>query len=160
MQLAYSVPSIRRHILEATEEQIHIANHSLGDQRRQLVLGPLSRLDERLSPSSYLLIIDALDECDNADHIRTILQLLAEARSLTTVRLRIFLTSRPEIPIRHEIRAIPQAEHQVFILHNIPPTIVDYDISLFLEYNLGILRQEWTLGAGWPGEQVLRQLVT
>jgi hypothetical protein len=120
----------------------------------------LSRLDERLSPSSYLLIIDALDECDNGDHIRTILQLLAKARSLTTVRLRIFLTSRPEIPIRHEIRAIPQAEHQDFILHNIQPTIVDYDISLFLEYNLGILRQEWTLGAGWPGEQVLRQLVT
>jgi hypothetical protein len=106
-----------------------------------------------------LLIVDALDECDNEDHIRTILQLLAEARSLTTVRLRVFLTSRPEIPIRHGICAIPQAEHQDFILHNITPKIVNHDISLFLECNLGIIGQEWTLGADWPGEEVLRQLV-
>jgi len=54
---------------------------------------------------------------------------------------------------------IPQAEHQDFVLQNIPPAIINHDISLFLEYNLGIIGQEWTLGAGWPGEQALRQLV-
>jgi hypothetical protein len=54
---------------------------------------------------------------------------------------------------------IPQAEHQDFVLHNVPPTIVNHDISLFLEYNLGIIRQERTLGADWPGEVVLTQLV-
>jgi hypothetical protein len=54
---------------------------------------------------------------------------------------------------------IPQAEHQDFVLQNIPPVIVNHDISLFLEYNLGIIGQEWTLGAGWPSEQAIRQLV-
>jgi hypothetical protein len=54
---------------------------------------------------------------------------------------------------------IPQGEHQDFVLHNVPSTIVNHDISLFLEYNLGIIRQEWTLGADWPGKVVLRQLV-
>lgn len=54
---------------------------------------------------------------------------------------------------------IPQAEHQDFVLQDIPPAIINHDISLFLEYNLGIIGQEWTLGAGWPGEQALRQLV-
>jgi hypothetical protein len=78
---------------------------------------------------------------------------------LKTVRLRVFLTSRPEIPIRHGIYRIPQAEHQDFVLQNIPPAIINHDISLFLEYNLGIIRQEWTLGAGWPGKQAIRQLV-
>jgi hypothetical protein len=159
VQLAYNAPSLRRYISEAAEEQIDIANHSLRDQWRQLVIRPLLRLDKRLSPSSYLLIVDALDECDNEDHIRTILQLLAEARSLTTVRLRVFLTSRPEVPIRHGICAIPQAEHQDVVLHNIQPTIVNHDISLFLEYHLGMIGQEWTLGPKWPGEEVLRQLV-
>ncbi|KAK5634087.1 hypothetical protein RRF57_009801 [Xylaria bambusicola] len=159
VQLAYNAPSLRRYISEAAEEQIDIVNHSLRDQWHQLVLRPLSKLDKRLSPSSYLLIIDAIDECANEDHIRTILQLLAEARSLTTVRLRVFLTSRPEIPIRHGIRAIPQAEHQDFVLHNIQQTIVNHDISLFLEYNLGTIGQDYSLGANWPGEVVLRQLV-
>jgi hypothetical protein len=69
------------------------------------------------------------------------------------------LTSRPEVLIRHGIRTIPQAEHQDFVLHNIQPIIINHDISLFLEYHLGIIRQEWTLGAKWPGEEVLRQLV-
>ena len=159
VQLAYNVPLLRRYISEAAKEQIDITNHSLRDQWRQLVIRPLSRSDKHLSPSSYLLIIDALDECNNEDHIRTILQLLAEARSLITVRLRVFLTSRPEVPIRHGIRAIPQAEHQDFVLHSIQPIIINHDISLFLEYHLGIIEQEWTLGHKWPGEEVLRQLV-
>jgi hypothetical protein len=78
---------------------------------------------------------------------------------LTTVRLQVFLTSRPEVPIRHGIHRIPQAEHQDFILQNIPLAIVNHDIFLFLEYNLGTVGQEWSLGANWPGEVVLRQLV-
>jgi hypothetical protein len=106
-----------------------------------------------------VLIVDALDECDNEDHIRMILQLLAEARTLKAIRLRVFLTSRPEIPIRHSMYHIPQAEHQDFVLHNISSSIIDHDISVFLESNLRIIGQEWTLGAGWPGEQVLKQLV-
>ncbi|KAG4427607.1 hypothetical protein IFR05_016910, partial [Cadophora sp. M221] len=39
------------------------------------------------------------------------------------------------------------------------PLIVNHDIFLFLEYNPGIIGQEWNLGANWPGEEVLRQLV-
>jgi hypothetical protein len=54
---------------------------------------------------------------------------------------------------------MPDAEHQDFVLHNVPPTIINHDISVFLEYNLGTIRQEWSLGANWPGEVVLRQLV-
>ncbi|KAH7363979.1 hypothetical protein BKA65DRAFT_522586 [Rhexocercosporidium sp. MPI-PUGE-AT-0058] len=153
VQLAHNAPSFGRFISEAAEEQIDIANQSLRDQWQQLVLNLLSRLDTRFSPSSYLLIVDALDECDNEDHIRTILQLLAEARSLTIVRLRVFVTSRPEIPIRHGICAILQAKHQDFVLHSIPLTIINHDISFFLEYNLRTIGQEWTLGAHWPGEE-------
>ena len=159
VQLAYNAPSLRRYISEAAEEQIDIANHSLRDQWRQLVIRPLLRSDKRLSPSSYLLIVDALDECDNENRIHTILQLLAEARSLTTVRLRVFLTSRPEVPIRQGIRAIPQAEHQDFILHDIPPAIVSHDITLFLQVNFEQIRNELHLKAEWPGGEVIEKLV-
>ncbi|KAK0113061.1 hypothetical protein ONS95_014767 [Cadophora gregata] len=159
VQLADAVPSLRAHICDAVMRRSHIANLSLLDQWRELVLHPLSKLDKRLSPSSYLLIVDALDECDNEGHVRTILQLLAEARSLTTVRLRVFLTSRPEVPIRHGIRAIPQTEHQDFVLHDIEPAIINHDISLFLEHYLGTIGQEWALGSEWPGDKILRQLV-
>jgi hypothetical protein len=106
-----------------------------------------------------VIIVDALDECDSEDDIRMILQLLTEARTLKTVRLRVFLTSRPEIPIRHGFCHISEAGHEDFVLHNISPVIVNHDISIFLEYNLEAIRQERPLEAGWPGEQVIRRLV-
>src|SRR5271170_5954207 len=159
VQLVNNVPSLQQHIYDAVTKRKDVASQSLRDQWRQLILHPLSKLDCNTCQCSYVLIVDALDECDDDNNIRIILQLLAEARSLKTVRLRVFLTSRPEIPIRHGMYRIPQPEHQDFVLQNIPPAIINHDISLFLEYNLGIIGQEWTLGAGWPGEQALRQLV-
>jgi len=158
VQLAFNIPSLRQYISEAVKKRSDIASLSLSEQWHQLVLNPLLNLQNE-SYRSYILIIDALDECEDDRDIRTILQLLAKTRSLTTVRFRVFLTSRPEVPIRHGIRAIPKAEHQDFVLHNIQPMIVNHDISLFLEYHLRMIRQELNLGPKWPDEKVLRQLV-
>jgi hypothetical protein len=158
VQLANNAPPLQRYICEAIRERSDITSKSLRDQWRQLVLGPLSKLSHDSRPSSYVLVVDALDECDDDDNIRIILQLLAEARSLKTVRLRIFMTSRREVPIRHGFYKIREAKHD-FVLHNIPPAIVDQDISIFLEYNLAIIEQECYLAAGWPGKQDIRRLV-
>lgn len=158
VQLAFNVPSLRRYICEAATKRSDIASLSLSEQWRQLVLGPLSNIQIK-SCQSYILIIDALDECENDKDVGIVLQLLAEVRSLTMIQLRVFLTSRPEIPIRYNMYHTIPSKHQDLILHDISPKIVDHDISLFLEHNLQIIRQELTLGADWPGEVVLRQLV-
>jgi hypothetical protein len=152
VQLACNVPQIQRFISDAVIEQNDIANQSLRDQWRQLVLRPLSRLDSSSSPFSYVFVVDALDECDSKDDIQMILELLIEARSLKRVRLRVFLTSRPEIPVRHGMYRIPLTEHQDFVLQSIPPAIINHDISVFLEYHLRIIGQKWTLISDWPGE--------
>jgi hypothetical protein len=34
---------------------------------------------------------------------------------------------------------MPKAEYYNFILHNISPTIVDHNITIFLEYNLRLI---------------------
>jgi hypothetical protein len=158
-QLASSVPTAYQFICDAITEHRDIASRSLRDQWQLLVLDPLSKLDGNGCRASYVVVVDALDECDDDNNIRTILQLLAKARSLERVRLRVFITSRPEIPIRYGFFQIPDTEHQDFVLHNISQSIVGHDISIFLEYNLRLIGREWTLGAGWPSEQALRQLV-
>lgn len=159
VQLAKKSLSLLRYISEAITQHSNIATQSLRDQWRQLVLGPLSKLHGNSCQSSYILVVDALDECDDDNNIRTVLQLLAEARSLRTVQLRIFITSRPEIPIRHGFYQMPEAGHQDFVLHNISPPIVDHDITIFLEYNLGLIREEFSLETSWPGEDVIKRLV-
>lgn len=158
-QLAEKSPSLKSYILGAVSENKDINNKSLRDQWHQLILQPLSRLDGKSSRSSYILVVDALDECDGESDIQAILQLLAESRSLKTVQLRIFLTSRPEIPIRHGFFQISDAEHQHFVLHNISPSIIDNDIRVFLEYNFKFIAQKRSLDAGWPGQQVIKRLI-
>jgi hypothetical protein len=159
IQLANSVPTLRRYICDAVAERSDITNQSLRDQWHQLVLRPLSNLDSNGCYSSYVLVVDVLDECNNDNSIRIILQLLAEARSVQRVQLRVFLTSRPEIPIRYGFNQILDTERHDFVLHSISPSIVDHDISIFLEYNLGLIGQEDEQGPGWPGFEVIRRLV-
>lgn len=159
VQLADNIPSLKKHICDSIEERRDIANQSLRDQWQQLVLRPLSKLSGSGGQFSYVLVVDALDECDNANNIQIIVNLLAEARSLKTIRLRIFLTSRPEVPIRYGIGQIADEGHQDFVLHNILPSIVNHDLSVFFKYNLKIIGEKYYLDAWWPGHQIMIRLI-
>jgi NACHT domain len=159
VQLAISIPALRQYVSDTVIEYSDIASRSLLDQWRELVLRPLSKLDGNDCQSLYVVVVDALDECDSGNDIQIILNLLAEVRSLEKVRLRVFLTSRPEVPVRNGFIQIPGTEHQDFVLHNISPSIVDYDICIFLKHNLNLIAQERSLAAGWPGEQIIKRLI-
>jgi hypothetical protein len=69
------------------------------------------------------------------------------------------MTSKPEIPIRHGFLDIPEAEHEDCILHNISPSTVDHDISIFLKHKLRMIGKERSLGADWPGEDIIGCLI-
>lgn len=159
VQLASHIPPVQRHICNVLTEHSTITSQSLADQWRLLVLGPLLKLDGTDTFQSYIVVIDALDECEGESYVRIILRLLAETQSLKTVRLRVLITSRPEIPLRYGFCQIPETEHYDFILHDIETAIVEHDISIFLEYEMRSTRLEWNLEADWPGEQALQRLV-
>jgi hypothetical protein len=156
-QLAKSLPDIKPYISRAIEKYPDICKRGLGDQWKYLVFKPLSKLNELLpQPRAVILVIDALDECEGDDDTRLILRLLAEAKE--AVRLRVFVTSRPETPIRLGFNIIPEAAHQDFVLHNISDTIVRHDISIFLYHELDIIRRENRLYEGWPGQEKIELL--
>ncbi|KAG9234486.1 hypothetical protein BJ875DRAFT_542871 [Amylocarpus encephaloides] len=79
-----------------------------------LVLNPLSKLGRGSSRCSYVLVVDALDECDEEDHIRIILPLLAEPQKLQTVQLQVFLTS-PGWPSEQVIKSLVDKSSGLFI---------------------------------------------
>jgi hypothetical protein len=157
-QLAHRSPSYKRYISRAVAEHGNIATQILRDQWNHLVLQPLSKV-ESSAQSPLIFVFDALDECENKSDIRAILQLLAEAQVLRKVRLRVFITSRPETPIRHGFRHIQKDERENFILHEISLSIVDRDISIFLRDSLGTTGKERALGDGWPSERSIERLV-
>jgi hypothetical protein len=122
----------------------------LRDQWRELIIGPLSQLEAGSLPSPLIIVVDALDECDRESDIKHVLQLLADTRGLDPVRLRVLVTSRPEIPIRDSFSRFPDDKHHDLVLHNIIEFVVDRDISVFLKHHLSMIR---------PAERVIEQLV-
>lgn len=159
VQLVRMSPDLKPYICEALREDRHVGHLGLLDQWEVLVLKPLSKLERRLFPLPLVLVIDALDECEGEDDVRLILHLLASTHSLHSVRLRIFVTSRPETLITHKIHALPETTHEDFILHNISRSIIEHDISTFFIGKLETIRREFAIAVGWPGEGNIEILV-
>ena len=158
-QLANSIPALKSKVCDAINRRNDIASQSLDDQWHELVIGPLSSIKDKEGLSTHVLVVDALDECDNQNSIQIILQRLAEVQSLHGPRLRVLLTSRPEAPIQYGFTQVRRAEYHDFVLHNIEPAIIEQDISVFLRYQLGLIGQKCHFEAGWPEERAIAVLV-
>lgn len=113
------------------------------DQWTKLVYQPLMKLEgNQQSPLTLVFVINALDECRSQQDIRTLLQLLTEARNLKNVQLRVLVTSRPEISIRLGFRDISGSMHEDFLLHDISAAMFRHDIAVFLRHELGKIKEE------------------
>jgi hypothetical protein len=158
-QIASSIPGLKCKICDAIAKNSNIASLALDDQWQELVLVPLSTLEDQDCQQSYVIVIDALDECDSQNDVQKILQRLAEVQSLQNIRVRVILTSRPEVPIQYGFTQVRRDKHQDFVLHNIEPTIIEHDISVFLSHRLKHIQQNHRLRAGWLEDGAVARLV-
>ena len=159
VQLAQSSKALKDLIYEAILSKPGIASKTLRDQWQKLILEPLSNLEAGLGAKPVVVVIDALDECDGENDIQHVVQLLADAQVLRTVRFRVFITSRPEIPIRHGFSEISDAHHHDFVLQDISKSVVEHDIYVFLETKFKTIRQKWGINPNWPSEHDIKCLV-
>lgn len=82
------------------------------------------------------------------------------------IHLRVFITSRPELPIRLGFKDI-RGKYQDVILHQIPEPVIGHDISAFLSYELARIRDDYNsqvfddqhLPPSWPGEHIIQTLM-
>ncbi|KAI5856232.1 WD40-repeat-containing domain protein [Tricharina praecox] len=153
-QLARSglAPAVREAICAYPD----IPRKNMSEQWKHLILEPLSQPSQM---QSLILVIDALDECDDEADVEQILGLLSQAKSLTPVRLRIFVTSRPETPVRYGFQDIQEATRQEFVLHNVANAIIDQDIYVFLLHELSRIQKRRRLSNEWPDREKLHRLV-
>ncbi|MCJ1421928.1 hypothetical protein MMC32_008295, partial [Xylographa parallela] len=155
-QLADALPLLKRYICEAITKHHNIAMQGLRNQWKELVVQPLSKLNGQWPTLS--LVIDALDECENQEDVKLILQLFVETKGLAGVNFGIFVTSRPETPIRLGFREMPDIVHQDLVLQDIPRSVVEHDITVFLQYQLYQIGSKRDI-QGWPDETSIKLLV-
>jgi type II secretory pathway predicted ATPase ExeA len=163
-QLVAKIPALLSFVSEAIEADPSLTGKSVKQQFEKLLLRPLSKVRGQMP--RLVIIIDALDECERDEDISNIRLLLAQVRQITTVSLRIIVTSRPELPIRLGFVNIPQGVYQDLVLHEIPRPTIEHDISVFLKHEFGKIRNNSEhlhpnriIPSDWPDETNLKTLV-
>ena len=146
-QLAYKYPDFRSHFVSLLQTNPDVVYESLYNQMQKLIAEPL-----RAAGISTVILIDALDECKDDEPSSAILSVLARF-VMQIPDVKFFITGRPEPRIRTGFRLPLLVDStDVFVLHDVHPTLVNNDIRLFLKHELSELAQRRQLGR-WPTDE-------
>ena len=142
-QLGKASPVLAKAMSAAIAKDGDLAKLEKGrsSQWEKLVLEPLSFLRTGTGPQRVVVVVDALDECNEVRDIISVLQLLGKA-DRPDIGLRVLLTSRPERPIEEEFgdgKGLFSKSYR-FDLGEIPRPTVDRDISTLIRHDLDRLK--------------------
>jgi hypothetical protein len=156
-QLAVAQPQLTSAISAALEINPDLARRSPQLQCRYLITQALGSATTAVS--SVLVVLDALDECDN-DGGELLPLLAAELLSLP-FQVKLLVTSRPTENIHAKLQSsvVKQPQVKCCVLHELSRSTVDDDIRLYLRHRLSALasgRSEQTL---WPSDVIIDELV-
>ena len=130
IQLARNYTEFRSRFVQLVRSNPDVAYESLFNQVDRLIAEPL-----RGTAISTVIIIDALDECNDDGTTSVILSVLGRLAP-EVPNVKFFLTGRPEPRIQTGFR-LPLLKNvtDVFILHDVEPSLITNDIRLFLNHN-------------------------
>lgn len=164
-QLVRRLPCLASHIREVLVIDPFIHEKPLNDQFQKLILDPLSKNPRCWGPN-LLIVIDALDECGSEDDMRTLISVFSKARHSISPRVKFFLTSRPELPIRLGFEQI-DGKYDNLRLAAVPATTIALDIEVFMRHKLQTIKTDYNMSvsehrkiaADWPGKDVLQKII-
>ena len=146
-ELAHKYPKFRSVLIPLLQSNPGIVHESLYCQMEKLMVEPL-----RLADVSTIIVIDALDECKDDEPSSAILSVLG--RFVDQIpNVKFFITGRPESRIKSGFRLPLLVEStNVFVLHDVCPSLVNDDIRLFLRHELSELARRRQV-KGWPSDE-------
>ena len=151
VQLAYGYQEIRSILVPFLRTNPGIVHESLYNQMETLIVQPLSS-----SSTTTVIVIDALDECVDQDPQSAILSVMGRlVEGIPNVKF--LITGRPEPRIQTGFRlGLLRPLTDIFILHEVEPSVINTDIRLFLEHGLHELTKRQGIEQdGWPTDEHL-----
>ena len=146
-QLAHKYREFRAVLVPLLQSDPDVVYESLYSQMEKLIVEPLRSTDV-----STVIVIDALDECTDEEPQSAILSVMG--RLVEEVpKVKFFITGRPEPRIRSGFRLeLLRPLTDVFVLHDVHPSLINNDIRLFLGHELSELARRRHLD-GWPTDE-------
>ena len=148
-QLAQKYPDFRSLFVPLLRSDPDVVHESLYSQMQKLIAKPL-----RETGIPMVIVIDALDECKDNEPSSAILSVLGRFVQVIP-EARFFIAGRPESRIETGFRLPLLADStDVFVLHDVRPSLIENDIRIFLKHELSELAQRRQL-EGWPTEEYI-----
>ena len=148
-QLAHKYPDFRDHLVSLLQSNPDVVDESLCNQMERLIVEPLQSADVLM-----VIVIDALDECKDEEPSSAVLSVLGRFVEQIPM-VKFFITGRPEPRIKTGFRLPLLVDStDVFVLHDVHPSLINDDIRLFLKHELCELARRRRLG-GWPSDDDL-----
>ncbi|KIO28557.1 hypothetical protein M407DRAFT_22295 [Tulasnella calospora MUT 4182] len=146
------VPEVKNAILDCVRENEDIAKERLEQQFKTIFVGSLGKIHGHAHP--IVIIVDALDECEDVNYVERFVRLLDQHASLFPVNVKFLLTCRPEIPliVALELTTWP-AEDLESASH------VSEDITRFLRHAFTQIRERWKRPKTWPSSDDFEKMV-
>ncbi|KDQ18542.1 hypothetical protein BOTBODRAFT_74046, partial [Botryobasidium botryosum FD-172 SS1] len=158
-QLALFDHRIADKVSKLLDESPFMARSHVRNQFAQLIVKSLCSVEALDDDGPLVIILDALDECGDAESRRSLLSaLVAESRHLPSC-VRILITSRPSDDIAGAFDKQPHVKCRSLEI----TAENSKDVKAFLRHSLAQIaqsRRHLTLDPGWPGCPVLRVLTT
>ncbi|CAE6470206.1 unnamed protein product, partial [Rhizoctonia solani] len=128
-QLARYSPAFRSALCAALKDDPDAGTLNVVQQFQMLVYHPMLHVKGAI-PESVVIVIDALDECDDAYSVRLLLDVLL--RFADQLPVKFFVASRPEHVIRDRMMSRAGSARFIVYLHDIEQSIVEEDIKKYL----------------------------
>ncbi|GAB1525938.1 hypothetical protein RhiTH_009104 [Rhizoctonia solani] len=134
-QLAWYSASFQRRLCDAIDAEPNARSKTIDKQFELLLTGPLQKAEGE-TPRNQVVVIDALDECEDPKGVKVILSELF--RHTPRLPIKFLVTSRPE-PEIYDTMIKHVGPRMGVILHEIDSSLVAADIELYLREELTLI---------------------
>ncbi|KAF9061091.1 WD40-repeat-containing domain protein [Rhodocollybia butyracea] len=152
--LAHSNIHVASAICAAIDEDHALIDSPIHTQFQKLLLAPLTKSQNHIH-GPIVIVLDALDECGNAESRRTLISLISDEFFKLPAAVRFFITSRPDSDIASKFE-IQQKITKHLLDITMPSSFTD--IRIYLDNEMREIRQEQGLATIWPGELTMEAI--
>ncbi|CCO37151.1 hypothetical protein BN14_11303 [Rhizoctonia solani AG-1 IB] len=116
-------------------------------QYKRLIMEPLVEVQDSL-PADFIVVIDALDECENDNAVGQVLDVLLSTSSTHSLPIRYLISSRPEGEITKKMaKRLDGQDESLLVLHDLESAAVKEDIEAYMRAELKDISLDET---HWP----------
>jgi hypothetical protein len=168
-QLSIAVPHTKPLIQHVIDHELHITSQSLEYQFQKLVIDPIVASGSSTSflsgekPVTWIIVLDALDECDDKDQMVAFIETIIHAFKVNPgLPLQVLITSRVEEHISQKLET--RAAHLMVHHLSLQDFSASEDILIFFQSSFATIYEEnprvmQNVLQPWPSKSDLHSLV-